>query len=85
MVHNKHSKNSTNVKVKTHTHLDINYDKQYTTMHNEISELYNQDKYMFVDETQTFNDTTYNFILMHDFEQMQKAKKDLQKQGYYNQ
>ena len=58
---------------------------EYTTMHNEITELYNQDKYMFVDETQTFNNTTYNFILMHDFEQMQKAKKDLQKQGYYNQ
>ena len=54
-------------------------------MHNEITELYNQDKYMFVDETQTFNNTTYNFILMHDFQQMQKAKKDLQKQGYYNQ
>ena len=58
---------------------------EYTNIHNEISELYNQDKYMFVDETQTFNGIEYNFILMHDFNQMQKSKLDLKKQGYYSQ
>ena len=58
---------------------------EFTDMHYEITELYNQDKYMFVDETQTLNGTEYNFILMHDFNQMQKSKLDLKKQGYYSQ
>jgi hypothetical protein len=39
---------------------------------------------IFVEEFRVLNDTGYHFIIMHDFVEMQNAKRSLHKQGYYN-
>ena len=42
----------------------------------------NTDK-LFIEEYRVLNGTGYHFILMHDYVEMQNAKRLLKKQGYY--
>ena len=65
-------------------HLDWNIsNKERIQLQHDAVYTYHQTRRMFIEEYRVLDGVGYHFILIHAYDEMQKAKKDLEKQGYY--